>query len=87
VSDGDPSPLHDERDAPVPAGELEELRHRGRILLDVEVLDLEAPRAVLDPSGVRVLSGVFPVDLHGFGHGHLLGPRIAGEASTATRFS
>jgi hypothetical protein len=75
VTHGDPSPLDDERDAPLAAGELEEPRHRGRVLLHVEVLDLEAPLAVLDPSGVRVLSGVLPVDLHGFGHGVLLETR------------
>jgi hypothetical protein len=69
VPHGDAPPLDDERDAPIATGELEEPRHGGGILLHVEVLDLEPSRAVLDPSGVRVGSGMLPEDLHGVGHG------------------
>jgi hypothetical protein len=72
VTDGHAPAIHDERDAPVAAGELEEARHRGRVLPHVVVLDRDPLGAVFLTGGGRVRSGVLAVDEHGLGHRSLL---------------
>jgi hypothetical protein len=67
-ADRDAAALDDERDSAFAAGQLEEARHRLRVLPHVAVLDPYSPGAEVLTGGGRVGSGILAVDLDGLRH-------------------
>jgi hypothetical protein len=65
-SDGDPVAVRDDRDVSASLGEREHPLERRRVVLHVDILELDAPPCMVVTGGRRVRSGVLAEDVdHG----------------------
>jgi hypothetical protein len=80
VADRDAPALHDERNAPLAARQLEEAGHRSGVPLHVEILDPDTLRAEILTGGGSVRSTVLAVDENGLGHLRSFAPQYCAFA-------